>query len=98
MRGILASRARRNRVLWESITCVTTSDEAEKNCQIGNGRLSRRTDGANPRGRPGLLEGAPHPATFHRVGEVVRRPVVLVELERDHFGSVVPGDGLQRSE
>src|SRR2546421_2340329 len=30
MKRILASRGRRNRVLWESITCVTTSGEGEK--------------------------------------------------------------------
>src|SRR5947207_8727685 len=71
MKRILASHGRRNRVLWESITCVTTSGEGEKNCQIGNGRLSRPTDGSSLRERPVLgtcgpqtsLECAPHPAT-----------------------------------
>src|SRR5205823_12744019 len=102
MKRILASHGRRNRVLWESITCVTTSGEGEKHCQIGNGRLSRPTDGSSLRERPVLgtcgpqtsLECAPHPATG-AVRELVRRPVVLVELERDHFRGVIPGDGLQ---
>src|SRR6267154_2322818 len=91
MRRILASRGRRNRVLWESTTCITT-------VKYGNWRLSRRADGG-PRGaatrRLASLECAPHPATLRRVRKFVRWPIVFVELERDHFRSVVPGDGLQ---
>src|SRR5579871_3772039 len=41
-----------------------------------------------------LLQGLALPA-LGRARQLVGRPVMLVEFERDHLGSIVPGDGLQ---
>src|SRR5260370_25021420 len=98
MRRILASRGCHNRVLWESITCVALPGEAAKKLSNRQRRLSRHTDGGSCGAatlRIASLECAPYPATSRRAREFVRRPVVFVELERDHFRGVVPGDGLQ---
>src|SRR5579871_1745219 len=74
--------------------CRRSGRSARAAAQISKERSGCAGD-ARSIGGVGGIERDPLPATVGLTIELVRRPVMLVELQRDDVGLPVPGDRLQ---
>src|SRR3569833_1201043 len=76
--------------------CTTcSSGTAARTISGAAGGGPNRSGCAGSIGTGKLLQRAAVPSGRRSMNQLVRGPVVLVELEGDHLGRVVPGNGLQ---